>query len=111
MTLLINDLISVLEKDNDNSKLNDLEDPNFLYKNLISLLSKNIESFITSTERTEDILLRGLNDMRSIREEQDKIARDVQYNQINSDGVIIKENVPNTSDRDDTSDQDTSDSL
>ena len=88
MTLLINDLISLLKKNN-NSKVNSIEEPNLLYNNIISLLSKNIEAFIISTERSEDILLRGLNDMRSIRDEQDKIAKDVQYNQSNSNNVII----------------------
>jgi hypothetical protein len=85
MTLLINELISLLEKDNksnnDNSKLipaNNNQDK--LYNNLISLLSKNIEDFITSTEKKEDILLRGLNDLKTKREEQDTIfASGAQY--------------------------------
>ncbi len=70
MTLLINELISLLEKDNksnnDNSKLipaNNNQDK--LYNNLISLLSKNIEDFITATEKKEDILLRVLNDLKT----------------------------------------------
>jgi hypothetical protein len=85
MTLLINELISLLEKDNksnnDNSKLipaNNNQDK--LYNNLISLLSKNIEDFITATEKKEDILLRGLNDLKTKREEQDTIfASGAQY--------------------------------
>ncbi len=69
MTLLINELISLLEKDNksnnDNSKIITANNPEKIYNNLISLLSKNIEDFITATESKEDILLRGLNDLKA----------------------------------------------
>jgi len=84
MTLLINELISLLEKDNksnnDNSKIITSNNSEKIYNNLISLLSKNIEDFITATESKEDILLRGLNDLKARREEQDIIASKVQYN-------------------------------
>ena len=96
MTLLINELISLLEKDNsklrNNNSNNKENKENLLYDKLVSLVSKNIEDFITSTESKEDILLRGLNDLKKTREEQDIIASNVQYNNNNnSSGVIIKE--------------------
>ena len=94
MTLLINELISLLEKDNksnnDNSKIITANNPEKIYNNLISLLSKNIEDFITATESKEDILLRGLNDLKARREEQDIISSKVQYNN-NYNGIIIEE--------------------
>lgn len=92
MTLLINELISLLEKDNSKLRNNNSNNKeNLLYDKLVSLVSKNIEDFITSTESKEDILLRGLNDLKKTREEQDIIASNVQYNNNNnSSGVIIK---------------------
>jgi len=97
MTLLINELISLLEKDNksnnDNSKLipaNNNQDK--LYNNLISLLSKNIEDFITATEKKEDILLRGLNDLKTKREEQDTIfASGAQYSSDETNDIYKEE--------------------
>ena len=95
MTLLINELISLLEKDNksnnDNSKIITANNPEKIYNNLISLLSKNIEDFITATESKEDILLRGLNDLKARREEQDTIASKVQYNNNNYNRIIEEE--------------------
>jgi len=95
MTLLINELISLLEKDNksnnDNSKIITANNPEKIYNNLISLLSKNIEDFITATESKEDILLRGLNDLKARREEQDTIASKVQYNNNNYNRIIEDE--------------------
>ena len=99
MTLLINELISLLEKDNksnnDNSKIITANNPEKIYNNLISLLSKNIEDFITATESKEDILLRGLNDLKARREEQDTIASKVQYNNNNYKIIFYNVNILN----------------
>ncbi len=107
MTLLINELISLLEKDNksnnDNSKIITANNPEKIYNNLISLLSKNIEDFITATESKEDILLRGLNDLKARREEQDTIASKVQYNNNNYNRIIEEE--PDKADKADKADK------
>ena len=80
MTLLINNLISLLEKDNKNK--DDVENTKVLYDNLLKLINKNIEDFITPSEALQKTV--------NIREEQDRIDRDVKYNYDQNIEIIIE---------------------
>ena len=80
MTLLIDNLISLLEKDNINK--DSFDNTKVLYDNLLKLINKNIEDFITPSEALQKTV--------NIREEQDKIARNVQYNYDENGEIIIE---------------------
>ena len=106
-SLLINDLISVLE--NVNKKHTETEDDkiiskienNPIIKDLSNVLNKNFEDFITNNNQ----LTSNLNNAVSLREQQDNLANNGNTSNIsNIDNTSNTSNITNTSNTSNTSD-------